>query len=182
LFVEGLEGVLRIKRDDAMTGLQLLRTTFGELSETRFVLRYTAFLGTLAEGLIGTGQVGQGLVIIGEALARSERNEERWCVAEMLRIKGELLLWEGAAKAAGAAEDHFLHALDWAHRQGALSWELRAAMSLARLRQQQDRAAEAGGLLAPVYARFTEGFGTADLQAAKALLNVGNRTRESHSG
>ena len=70
-----------------------------------------------------------------------------------------------------AAEEHFLQALDWAHRQGALSWELRAATSLARLRHQQDRTAEARRFLAPVYDRFTEGFGTADLKAAKALLN-----------
>jgi predicted ATPase len=166
-----LEGVLRIKRGDAVTGLQLLRTTFDELGETRFVLRYTAFLGVLAEGLIGAGQVAQGLVIIDEALARSERNEERWCLAELLRIKGELVLLEGAAQAAVAAEDHFLYAFDWAHRQGALSWELRIATSLARLHHQQDRIAEARGFLAPVYDRFTEGFETADLQVAKALLN-----------
>jgi hypothetical protein len=72
-----LEGVLRIKRGDAMTGLQLLRTTVDELGETRFVLRYTAFLGALVEGLIRAGQVAQGLVLIDEALARSERYEER---------------------------------------------------------------------------------------------------------
>jgi predicted ATPase len=165
-----LEGVLRIKRGDAVTGLQLLRTTVDELGETRFVLRYTAFLGALADGLIGAGQVAQALVTIDEALARSEHNEERWCLAELLRIKGELVLLESAGRAAVAAEDHFLQALDWAHRQGALSWELRAATSLARLWQQQDRAADARGFLAPVYDRFTEGFDTADLKAAKALL------------
>jgi predicted ATPase/DNA-binding winged helix-turn-helix (wHTH) protein len=166
-----LEGVLRIKRGDALTGLQLLRTTFDDLGETRFVLRYTAFLGVLAEGLIGAGQVTQALVTIDEVLARSERNEERWCLAEVLRIKGELVLLEGAAQATVAAEDYFQQALDWAHRQGALSWELRAATSLARLRHQQHRTAEARRFLAPVYDRFAEGFETADLQAAKALLN-----------
>jgi predicted ATPase/DNA-binding winged helix-turn-helix (wHTH) protein len=166
-----LEGVLRIKHGDAVTGLRLLRTTFDELGETRFVLRYTAFLGALAEGLTGAGQVTQALVTIDEALARSERNEERWCLAELLRIKGELVLLQGATKAAVAAEDHFRHALGWAHRQGALSWELRAATSLARLWHQQDRTAEARGFLAPVYERFTEGFETADLKAAQALLN-----------
>jgi predicted ATPase/class 3 adenylate cyclase len=177
-----LEGVLYIKRGDAVTGLQRLRSMFDELGQTRFVLRYTAFLGALAEGLAGAGQVAQGLVMIDEALARSEGNEEGWCVAELRRVKGEVVLFEGGARAAAAAEDHFLHAVDWAHRQGALSWELRAATSLARLWQQQDRAAEARGVLAPVYARFTEGFATADLKAAKALLNVGNKARESHSG
>ena len=79
---------------------------------------------------------------------------------------------EGAPNAAAAAEDHFRQALDWAHRQGALSWELRAATSLARLLSYQGRSADAAPLLQPVYDRFTEGFATADLKAAKTLLNV----------
>ena len=70
------------------------------------------------------------------------------------------------------AEDHFRQALDWARRQGALSWELRAAKSLARLLCDRGRSADARGLLQPVYDRFTEGFDTADLKAAKALLDV----------
>jgi predicted ATPase len=71
-----------------------------------------------------------------------------------------------------AAEGHFRQALDWARRQGALSWELRAATSLARLLSDQGRSADATGFLQPVYDRFTEGFDTADLKAAKALLDV----------
>jgi predicted ATPase len=70
-----------------------------------------------------------------------------------------------------AAEDHFRQALDWARRQGALSWELRCATSLARLRRDQARHEEARELLASVYDRFTEGFATADLRAAKALID-----------
>ena len=72
---------------------------------------------------------------------------------------------------AAAAEDHFRQALDWACRQGALSWELRAATSLARLLRGQGRPADATALLQPVYDRFTEGFDTADLKTAKALLD-----------
>jgi predicted ATPase len=87
-----------------------------------------------------------------------------------VRIKGELLLSQDAPGAAAAAEDHFRQSLDWARQQGALSWELRAATSLARLLRDQDRVGEARDLLAPIYQRFTEGFGTADLQAAKRLL------------
>jgi predicted ATPase len=82
-----------------------------------------------------------------------------------------LLLLEGAPGAAAAAEDHFRQALDWARRQGALSWELRAATSLARLWRDQARSNEARELLSSVYDRFTEGFATADLGAAKALLD-----------
>jgi predicted ATPase len=164
------EGALFLKRGRVNPGLQLLRTALGELRETGSVLRYAAFLGVLAEGLAGAGQLAAGRAAVDEALARSESNEERWCVAELLRIKGELVLLENAPDAA-AAEDHFRQALDWARRQRALSWELRAATSLARMWRNQDRSQEARELLAPVYDRFTEGFETADLTAAKALLS-----------
>ena len=116
------------------------------------------------------GKATEGLSVIDEALARSQCDEERWCVAELLRIKGELVLREGAPRAATAAEEHFLHSLDWARRQGALSWELRTSTSLARLQQDQGRTAEARSLLRSVYDRFSEGFETADLREAKAFL------------
>jgi predicted ATPase len=91
----------------------------------------------------------------------------------LLRVKGELLLLRGTQEAEAAAEDHFRQALDWARRQGALSFELRAATSLARLLRNQGRsAADATALLQPVYDRFTEGFDTADLKTAKALLDA----------
>ena len=132
-------------------------------------MRLIAFL--MAEALGRAGQIAEGLAAIEEAIARSERTEERWAMAELLRVKGELLLLQGAPGAAAAAEDHFRQALDWARRQGALSWELRAATSLARLLQNQGRPADAIACLQPVYDRFTEGFGTADLIAAKQLLD-----------
>jgi predicted ATPase len=164
------EGVLLTKQGDVVGGVRLLRSALNELRETESVLYYTAFLSVLAEALAGVGNVIQGLTAIDEALARSESNKEQWCLAELLRIKGELLLLAGASKAAAAAEDHFGQALDWARSQGALSWELRTATSLARLRQAQGRTKDARELLAPIYDRFTEGFGTSDLRAAKALL------------
>ncbi len=165
------KGMLLIQRGDLDRGLALLRAGVEEQREVKFVQYLTTFLGPLAAAFAGTGQVGQGLAAIDEALERSERSEERWNVAELLRIKGELLLLEGAPNAAAAAEDHFLRSLDWARRQGALSWELRGATSLARLWHAHGRTIEARELLAPVYGRFTEGFGTADLQTAKALLD-----------
>ena len=161
---------LLIPRSDAASGLGLLRTALGELLETRFVLRYTSYLGALAAGLGRAGQVADGIRAIDEALGISEHREERWCIAELLRIKGELKLLEGATDAATTAEDSFRQALGWAHHQGALSWELRAAASLARLWRDRGRPEEAHCLLAPIYDRFTEGFETADLRAAKALI------------
>jgi predicted ATPase len=151
--------------------LRLLRTALDELRETGSILRYTAFLGALAEGLAGTGNFAEGLAAVHEALERTERNEEFWCVAELLRIKGELVLLEDAPDAAAAAEDHFRQALGWARRKEALSWELRAATSLARMWRDQGRSKEARKLLAPIFDRFTEGFDTADLKTAKSLLD-----------
>jgi predicted ATPase len=163
-------GVLLIRKGDFDSGLRLLRTSIEELPETSYQPYLTRFLGVLAEGFGRAGQVAQGLDAIDEALARSERNEDRWCVAELLRIRGELLLLQGISGAA-AAEDHYQQALDWARRQGALSWELRTATSLARLWGDQNRSTEAIALLAPIYNRFTEGFETDDLKAAKALID-----------
>jgi predicted ATPase len=114
--------------------------------------------------------VAHGLATVDEALAGSERDEERWCVAELVRIKAELVLLAGGSGAAPAAEEHFQRALDWTRGQGILSMELRCATSLARLWQSQGRTEPARQLLTPLYRRFTEGFDTADLRAAKALL------------
>jgi tetratricopeptide (TPR) repeat protein len=164
-------GTLLIRNGDFDAGLQLLHTALEQLPEVSFQPYFAWFLGELADGLGRAGQIAQGLEAIGEALARSARNEDRWCVAELLRIRGELLLLQGGSGAAVAAEDHYRQALDWARRQDALSWELRAATSHARLLRDQNRSTEAIALLAPIYNRFTEGFETADLKAAKALID-----------
>jgi predicted ATPase/DNA-binding winged helix-turn-helix (wHTH) protein len=162
---------LLIRNGDFDTGLRLLRTSLEQSPEATYQPYFTWFLGELAEGLGRAGQIAEGLEAIDEALARSERNEDRWCVAELLRIRGELLLLQGSPESAAAAEDHFRQALDWARRQGALSWELRGRTSLARLLRDQYRFTEAIALLAPIYDRFTEGFETADLKTAKALID-----------
>jgi predicted ATPase/DNA-binding winged helix-turn-helix (wHTH) protein len=164
------KGMLLIKRGDVEVGLRLLGAVVDELREAKLVQLHTVFLGWLAEGFAAAGQAAPGLRAIDEALTRCERTGERWTMAELLRVKGELLLVQTELKAAVAAEDHFLRALDWARRQEALSWELRSATSLARLWHQKRRTNQARKVLAPVYRRFTEGFGSADLVAAKALL------------
>src|SRR5262249_35623766 len=97
--------------------------------------------------------------------------QERWTEAELYRLKGELLLKQTPPDEQ-QAEACFQQALAIACQQQAKSWELRAAMSLARLWQQQGKCQEAHDLLAPVYGWFTEGFDTADLQEAKALLDA----------
>jgi predicted ATPase len=164
------EGQLLIKRGDVVAGVRCSRAALDELREIGLVLKRSELLVALAEGLAGIGQVVEGLAAIDNALAQCERTDERWNMAELLRIRGELLLLDGAPEAAVAAEDHYQQGLDWARRQGALSWELRCATSLAQLWRDQARRKEACELLAPVYDRFTEGFATADLRAAKALI------------
>jgi len=164
------DGVRRIKRGEVDQGLELLRTALHELRETSFVPYHPIMLGTLAQGLAAAGHVAQALATIDEALTKSEHDEERWWIAELLRIKAELILLAADADAAQTAEVHLQDALAWTRRQGALSLELRCATDLARLWQQQGRAAPARDLLASIYVRFTEGFATGDLEAAKALL------------
>jgi predicted ATPase len=103
-----------------------------------------------------------------EALQIAERTGERLFAAELNRHKGELRRRRGHS---GAAEELYRKALSIAEEQEAKLWELRAAVSLARLRRDQGRRAEARDLLATVYGWLTEGFGTPDLKDAKALLD-----------
>jgi predicted ATPase len=120
--------------------------------------------------LAGLGQFTEALATIDRALARANRGGERWFVAELLRNKGELLLHEAGDHSISAAERCFSEALEVAREQDALSWELRSALSFARLRLRQDREDDARQLLAPVYSKFTEGFETPDLRSASAML------------
>src|SRR5258707_1756886 len=165
------EGVWLIKRGDIGGGLELLRTAFAHLPQNALSFLNTLFLAEIADALGRDGKAAEGLSVIDEVLARCERSEEHWCVAELLRIKGELIQRKGAPQAATAAEEHFLQSLDWARRLGGLSWELRTSTSLARLQHGQGRIAEARSLLKSVYDRFSEGFDTVDLKTAKTYLD-----------
>jgi predicted ATPase len=105
---------------------------------------------------------------LAEAAELVETTQERWAKAEMYRMRGTLLL---SMHENGAAEDSYCRALAVAREQKAKFWELRAAMSLARLLRDQGESDRARNLLAPVYGRFTEGFDTLDLKEAKTLLD-----------
>jgi predicted ATPase len=127
---------------------------------------YPYFLALLAEASAWRGQTTEGLAALAEALAN---DTARWWEAELYRLRGELLLQHPGTQLE-QAEVCFQEALAIARCQQAKSLELRAALSLARLWQQQGKRKAASALLAPVYGWFTEGFDTADLQAAQALL------------
>ena len=129
------------------------------------------FLALLAEAHGTLGEPEAGLRVLTEALTRVDTTGERWYEAELYRLKGALLLQQSLDNST-EAESCFHHAIAIAQNQSAKSWELRAATSLARLWDQQGKTQEAYELLAPVYNWFTEGFDTADLKDAKALLDA----------
>src|SRR5258708_37117830 len=121
-----------------------------------------------AEEFAIAGQVEESLALLDDTLEIVARTGERLLAAELNRHKGQLLLRQGHSE---AAEELYRRALSIAVEQEAKLWELRASVSLARLRRDQGRRAEARDLLAPVYGCFTEGFDTPDLKDAKALLD-----------
>ena len=129
------------------------------------------FLALLAEAHGTLGEPEAGLAVLTEALTHVETTGERWYEPELYRLKGALLLQQSSDNQA-EAESCFHKAMAIAQNQRAKSFELRAATSLARLWQQQGKRQEAHDLLAPAYHWFTEGFDTADLKDAKALLDA----------
>jgi predicted ATPase len=122
-------------------------------------MSYPEFKGALATGLAGLDELDEALAAVNEGLGGAVQGEHGYDLffAELLRIKGEILL---RREAVTAAEGSFREAIDIAQRQEALLWELRAALSLARVRAKQSRGGEARRLVAQVYDRFTEGFET----------------------
>ena len=126
------------------------------------------FLALLARACEIAGQTEEGLSLLDDGLRVVERTGERQFAAELNRHKGQLLLRQGHTE---AAEKLYRKAISIAWEQEAKLWELRAAVSLARLRRDEGREAEARDLVAPVYGWFTEGFNTPDLKEAKVLLD-----------
>jgi len=166
----GFQAMLLIRRGHGDQGLPLLRESAEELRASSLAHLHTTFLAELARGLGEAGQVTLGLEAIQAALARSTGNHEHWCLPELMRIQAELWLREGAAGASERAEARLLCALDLARTQEALSWQLRTALSLARLRPRQGRSDQYRELLRSLSSRFSEGLATADLLSAKRLL------------
>jgi predicted ATPase/DNA-binding winged helix-turn-helix (wHTH) protein len=167
-----LKGKLLVERGEFAQGLLVLRDAFENSDRTGWHLSYSEFKGALALGLAGTGRLDEALVALDDAMAAEggDGHGHGWYAPELLRIKGEVLLQQAADQPTLAAEDCFSQAAQMAREQGALFWELRVALSVARLRVSQGRHHEARAPLASVYDRFTEGFATADLQAARTLL------------
>jgi adenylate cyclase len=160
-----------VKQGQFEEGMTYFRQSLAATRATGTEYNRSIWLASLAEAYRLGGQLEEGLLVIDEAMAAGQKTGERAYEAERYRLKGELLLQQSSHNQA-AAETCFLQALNVARLQHAKSWELRTAMSLARLWQRQGKRAEACDLLAPIYDWFTEGFDTADLQEAKALLDA----------
>ena len=164
-----LRGWALAAEGQAEEGIAEMRQGLVAWRSTGVELRGSYYLALLAEAYGHIGQAEEGLSVLAESLDLVEKTGERRWEAEIHRLKGQLLLVQ-SAKNAAEAEGCFNQAIDIARRQLAKSLELRAATSLARLWQGQGRSGEAQELLASVYDWFTEGFDTADLKEAKALL------------
>jgi class 3 adenylate cyclase/predicted ATPase len=161
-------GWAKVKNGDVAQGISLLRNGSTALHATGREDGDPHSLTHLANACEIAGQTDEAVTLLDDALRIIDRRGQHWFAAEVNRHKGELLLRQGQA---AAAEDLYRKALGIARDQEAKLWELRAAASLARLRRDQGLCAEARDLLAPIYTWFTEGFGTADLRGAKALLD-----------
>jgi class 3 adenylate cyclase/tetratricopeptide (TPR) repeat protein len=155
--------------DDLESGIARMRLYMAQLKNGGSEYITDRCLTFVATALGRAGRFEEGLAALKDALVFTERTGQRYYQAELHRLRGELLLSHDASNAA-AAEQSFHAAIDISRKQRAKSWELRASTSLARLLRDVNRREEARPLLAEVYGSFTEGFDTADLREAKALL------------
>jgi predicted ATPase/DNA-binding winged helix-turn-helix (wHTH) protein len=162
-----LKGQLAIARDEPEAGLDLLRSALWTLRAQQLNLLIPGFIGALAEGLRKAGQFEEALWVINGAIARAKNSGVELDLSELLRIKSQIL---AARDDRESAKDCLTEALAVARAQSALAWELRSTIALARLLSEDGQRDQARHTLALVYDRFTEGFETADLKLARALL------------
>jgi predicted ATPase/DNA-binding winged helix-turn-helix (wHTH) protein len=162
-----LKGELAIARDESETGLDLLRSALETLSAQQYNILITDFIGASADGLRKTGQFEEALFTVNGAIARAKNSGAESNLPELLRIKSQIL---SALHDRESAMNCLTEALAVARAQSALAWELRSTIVLARLLCEDGRRDQARHKLALVYDRFTEGFETADLKLARAVL------------
>jgi predicted ATPase len=168
---QGVRGQLLVKRGRFEAGIALINEAQRSLHAARYALLTTAFNSSLAEALLATRQLEQALAITDETMAKVERGGDMFYMPELLRIKADILAAASPSDPAHA-KTHYQRAVELARGQFSIGWELRAAMGLAVLLSKSDRHGEAKEALAPVHARFTEGFQTADLKKARKLLDI----------
>jgi predicted ATPase len=166
-FGAALKGELAVAREEWESGLDLLRNALETLRVQEFNLLIPGFIGVLAEGLRKSGQFEEALVTVNGGIARATNSGVELDLSELLRIKSQILV---ARHDREAARNCLTEAIAVARAQSALAWELRSTIALARIFSAGGQRDEARHTLALVYDRFTEGFDTADLKLARALL------------
>ena len=165
------QGFLLALTAQAADAVQMINSGLTACRSTGTTMQMPMFLSYLARAYAGLGQFDDAWRCIEEAITAVQMTKERWWEAEVHRVAGEIALRSPEPDAANA-ETYFDRASAVARQQQAKSWELRAAMSLARLWRDQGKPQQARELLAPIYGWFTEGFDTLDLKEAKALLGT----------
>ena len=163
-------GLLSALTGKASQAVQVIASGIAARRSTRATVWLPLYLSYLSTAYAELRRFDEAWHCVGEAMTAMETTKETWCEAEVHRMVGEIALMSDHPDAT-KAETHFDHALAVARQQQAKSWELRAAMSMARLWRDQGKRDEARSLLAPVYGWFTEGFDTRDLKEAENLLD-----------
>jgi predicted ATPase len=164
-----LEGELLVKTDRAKDGCRLLQQATSTLKAERHTILATVFAGALAEGLAATGAIAAALATLEEALAEARRRGATFDLPELLRMKAAVLAMQSPSDDR-AVDELLSEAIELARRQGALAWELRALTTLAREKLKRGARGDHLKNLSAVCAKLTEGLQTADLRAARDLL------------
>ena len=164
-----MQGCLSVRAGSAKEGVELIASGIAGLRRTQATALLSSYTSYHARASAELGRSDEATRSICDVMSMIETTKEKWCEAEIFRVAGEIAMLSTNPEAA-KAEAYFKRALAVARKQQARSWELRAAMSLARLWRNQGRPQQARGLLAPVYGWFREGYDTGDLKEAKAVL------------
>ena len=162
-------GLTQVRHGAHCDGLELMQAGIAGMDKINYRILWAAHLGHLAWALASAGKVDEAIEVISKALLAVDESGERVCEAELHRLRGDMLLQRGVVE---EAEHEFCRAVEIARSQKARGWELRAATSLVQLHADRGHKAQALEILSPVYSWFTENFDTADLRAAKTLLQT----------
>jgi len=169
-YADCFRGESLIARGQMAQGVAALQSGLNRLQRGGFLLFESAFLAALARGYLKAGHASEGMAYVSQALERCESSGEGWCLPELLRLQGELSLLDDPADAASRSVAAFLQSLQTSRQNGAWAWELRAAVSCAKLYTKQDRLSDAQSLLTSVIERFDGETIRQDVAEANSIL------------
>ena len=167
----GYKGALAIRRGDASDGVETLQECLEQLHAVHYEMRNTEFKIVLTQGLVATGQLNEGMMLIDETIRKVEENGDFFFMPEAMRVKGSILQLLPEPRA-DDPEAWLVQSLELSRRQGARAWELRSAIDLAAILSDRGQPERARTLLRPLVEQFVDGFAMADLTAANILLSA----------